>query len=144
MSDFCHTFHTSMTKTQLPPWDTPELSKSRFRSTYWARTEARDTDPSPRSNGSRNGGGCERAWVTVGCDKPKAQAPHLPTEGRYGPRDMWATSPPRVITSLRFGPGLKPEYIAEPYHQAKAWCFHPKNGGVLRARGMAERGAALS
>ena len=29
---------------------------------------------------------------SVGCDKPKAKAPHLPTEGRYGPRDMWATS----------------------------------------------------
>jgi hypothetical protein len=27
-----------------------------------------------------------------GCDKPKAKAPHLPTEGRYGPQDMWATS----------------------------------------------------
>src|SRR5271167_4455939 len=30
-------------------------------------------------------------------DKPKAKAPHLPTEGRYGPRDIWATSPGRCV-----------------------------------------------
>ena len=60
------------------------MSKSRFGSTDWARTEARDTDPSPHSDGSLNGGGCERAWVTVGCDK-RRQTPHI------GKRQIWAT-----------------------------------------------------
>ena len=27
-----------------------------------------------------------------GVTSRRAKAPHLPTEGRYGPRDMWATS----------------------------------------------------
>jgi len=45
------------------------MSKTRCRSTEWARTEARDTTPSPRGECSLNGGGCERATVTVGCDK---------------------------------------------------------------------------
>ena len=32
-----------------------------------------------------------RTQVTVECDKGRT-APHLPTAGKYGPRDMWATS----------------------------------------------------
>ena len=47
------------------------MSKIRIWSTEWAGTEARDTAPSPRGECSRNGGGCERAPVTVGCDKRK-------------------------------------------------------------------------
>src|SRR5664279_275772 len=51
-----------------PLWGMCRDVKERLRSTDKARTEARDTNPSPQIHGWLNRGGCERAWVTVGCD----------------------------------------------------------------------------
>ena len=71
MTVFCHTFHTNMAKPQPQLWGHAEISKNGFRSADWARTEARHTNPSPRSHGSLDGGGCARALVMVRCDKRK-------------------------------------------------------------------------
>src|SRR5580700_11055809 len=62
------------------------MSESRFRSTEWAGTEARDTTPSPRGECSLNGGGGERAPVTVGCDKRKVSVAGSGLR-RKGPRN---------------------------------------------------------
>jgi len=70
MTDFViHSIQICTTKGRIAAVGHAGISKSRLRSTDWARTEARDTTPSPRSNGSLNGGGCERVWVTMGCDE---------------------------------------------------------------------------
>ncbi len=95
-----NTFNTHIESHQITVEVIAEISKSRFQSTEWARTDARDTIPSPRGEFSLDGGGCERAPVTVGCDNPKSfrptdrplgtmsgcrtKSPTRPTEGRMG------------------------------------------------------------
>ena len=80
------------------------FSKSRYESTAWARTDKRHQSPSPAIHGLLVRSESERAWVTAQCDKRGLQvatAPHLPKSGRYGPRDMWATSLADVMRDIK-------------------------------------------
>ena len=91
-------------------WSTLELSKIRASGSVGCPAKARDTNPLPhvqclsRAEKTAKVRGTPWCVIRPGAQLRKAsqdrredllfveeKAPHLPKEGRYGPRDMWAT-----------------------------------------------------
>ncbi len=92
MTGFCHTLHTSMYPSNRSRRASRDV-KEPFQVRGMGGTEARDTAPPPHGNGSLNGSGCERATVTVLCDRRKGSAVGLwvvrkrrtyPKRGEFG------------------------------------------------------------
>jgi len=97
-----------------PPRGHAGMSKNRSGPRTGRGLGARDTSPSPQIHGWFNRGGCERAWVTVGCDNEGSgvgcgKKPHISqTEGYVGRHTRLCYRLPSFVRSAgRLTAGLR-------------------------------------
>jgi hypothetical protein len=142
MTDFCHTFHTNMASNQLPPWGLPGCQRAASGSADWARTEARDTNPSPRINVSRHEGdakgrGSRWSVIAQGKSPTSANGGQIWATGYVGhqpslQRLPWSTAQ-ACLRSTRISPELRGSTaldftVSEPWCRRKPPLKRPKPG----------------